>query len=132
VVCRCPCRRVFMLLRLGSFVLSALQLRCGFPPRASVHGGGRQRFFFFKRANIGHQMGYWAYMVSRGGRRGGAGALLSGVNFACLVAPRAGFSPRTPRPLSQAHPPPSSQAVPFLYELRALLDWTCTATTFTW
>lgn len=24
------------------------------------------------------------------------------------------------------------QGVPFLYELRALLDWTCTATTFTW
>lgn len=24
------------------------------------------------------------------------------------------------------------QGIPFLYELRALLDWTCTATTLTW
>lgn len=28
--------------------------------------------------------------------------------------------------------PPPVQAVPFLYELRALLDWTCSATPLNW
>lgn len=58
-----PCS-MFMLLKLASFFLAALQLRSGFPPRASVHGGGRQRFFFFSRADVWHQMGYYIYMVS--------------------------------------------------------------------
>lgn len=54
---------MFALLRLCSFALSALQLRSGFPPRASLHGGGRQRFFWFRRADVVHQFGYYAFMV---------------------------------------------------------------------
>lgn len=34
--------------------------------------------------------------------------------------------------VSRAPSPPPAQAVPFLYELRALLDWTCSATPLNW
>lgn len=76
---------VFMLIKCTSLVLNALQLRSGYPPRASLEGQGRQNFFFFKKYDMVHLTGFYVF-----------------------------------------------QAIPFLYELRALLDWTCTATTLSW
>ncbi len=55
--------RVFMLLKSISFVLNALQLRSGFPPRASFDGGGRQRFFFYAKPDALHQIGFVIFMV---------------------------------------------------------------------
>eukprot|EP00775_Hariotina_reticulata_P007362 gene7362-7573_t len=77
--------RVFIVLKACSWVTTCLQLRSGFPPRASFDGGGRQRFVFYSRPDVWHLMGFYAF-----------------------------------------------QAVPFLYELRALLDWTCSATPLNW
>jgi hypothetical protein len=64
--------RVFLGLKLASFCLAAQQLRCGFPPRASFTGGGRQQFLFFARADTWHMMGFYAFQVRwRGSQDGG-------------------------------------------------------------
>lgn len=55
--------RVFLLLKCVSFTLNALQLRSGFPPRASFDGGGRQRFMFFATPDIKHQIGFYVFQV---------------------------------------------------------------------
>lgn len=55
--------RVFMLLKAASWVSSALQLRSGFPPRASFDGGGRQRFVFYSRADMWHLTAFYVFQV---------------------------------------------------------------------
>lgn len=55
--------RVFMVLKAASWVSSALQLRSGFPPRASFDGGGRQRFVFYSTADVWHLMGFYVFQV---------------------------------------------------------------------
>lgn len=75
--------RFLMLLKTASFALSALQLRSGYPPRASFRGaGGRQAFIFMRHVDT------WGYL---------------GLQVFC--------------------------GLPFMYELRAVLDWSCTPTT---
>jgi len=59
--------RVFMVLKAASWVSSALQLRSGFPPRASFDGGGRQRFVFYSTADVWHLMGFYVFQVGRYG-----------------------------------------------------------------
>jgi hypothetical protein len=141
--------RVFMLLKSASWVSSALQLRSGFPPRASFDGGGRQRFVFFSRADVWHLTAFYVFQVGgRGlplvnvGRRGGSPMVecrplptLFRTVRCCprhlILAPHCISVPCPPLP-SLALTPPTLQAVPFLYELRALLDWTCSATPLNW
>jgi hypothetical protein len=55
--------RVFLGLKLVSFCLSGLQLKSGFPPRASFDGGGRQQFFFFRKPDWQHMMGFYMFQV---------------------------------------------------------------------
>jgi hypothetical protein len=55
--------RVFLVLKAASWVSSALQLRSGFPPRASFTGGGRQMFVFYSKADVWHLMGYYIFQV---------------------------------------------------------------------
>ncbi|KAA6417866.1 MAG: hypothetical protein FRX49_12164, partial [Trebouxia sp. A1-2] len=75
--------RLLMLMKTASFALSALQLRSGYPPRASFRGaGGRHAFIFMRYVNT------WGYL---------------GLQVFC--------------------------GLPFIYELRAVLDWSCTPTT---
>jgi hypothetical protein len=64
--------RVFLVLKAASWVSSALQLRSGFPPRASFTGGGRQMFVFYSKADVWHLMGYYIFQVRhRAGYRAG-------------------------------------------------------------
>ena len=55
--------RVFLGLKVASFCLAALQLRCGLPPRASYTGGGRQQFLFFAKPSMWHMMGFYMFQV---------------------------------------------------------------------
>jgi Zn-dependent protease with chaperone function len=55
--------RVFIVLKACSWVTTALQLRSGFPPRASFDGGGRQRFVFYSKADVWHMMGFYTFQV---------------------------------------------------------------------
>lgn len=55
--------RVFLVLKAASWVSSALQLRSGFPPRASFDGGGRQRFVFYGKADTWHLTGFYVFQV---------------------------------------------------------------------
>jgi hypothetical protein len=53
--------------QVGAWVLGALQLRSGFPPRADFEGGGRQRFLFFAKADAAHMVGFYVFQVGAGG-----------------------------------------------------------------
>jgi hypothetical protein len=55
--------RVFIVLKACSWVTTCLQLRSGFPPRASFDGGGRQRFVFYSKPDVWHLMGFYAFQV---------------------------------------------------------------------
>lgn len=75
----------FLALKAGSFALSSLQLRSGYPPPASyANGMGRHTFVFMRSISISSSLAFHAFT-----------------------------------------------AVPFLYEMRQLLDWACTPTTLT-
>jgi hypothetical protein len=53
----------FLVLKAASWVSSALQLRSGFPPRASFDGGGRQRFVFYSKADVWHLTSFYVFQV---------------------------------------------------------------------